>query len=67
MQVLYDNDDGSALKLTIAQYLTPGDVSIQSVGITPDVELDKVLVDKDKGVWLFRDYKGMTRPTSRRT
>ncbi len=37
VQVLYDNDDGSALKLTIAQYLTPGDVSIQSVGITPDI------------------------------
>jgi carboxyl-terminal processing protease len=60
VQVLYDNDDGSALKLTIAQYLTPGDVSIQSVGITPDVVLEKVLVDKDKGVWLFRDYKGMS-------
>jgi carboxyl-terminal processing protease len=59
VQVLYDNDDGSALKLTIAQYLTPGDVSIQSVGITPDVELDKVVVDKDKGVWLFRESKGM--------
>jgi len=28
-----------ALKLTIAQYLTPGDVSIQEVGITPDVLL----------------------------
>jgi carboxyl-terminal processing protease len=60
VQVLYDNDDGSALKLTIAQYLTPGDVSIQSVGITPDVVLEKVAVDKDKGIWLFRDYKGMT-------
>jgi carboxyl-terminal processing protease len=59
VQVLYDNDDGSALKLTIAQYLTPGDVSIQSVGITPDVVLDKVIVDKDKGVWLFRENHGM--------
>ena len=29
----------AALKLTIAQYLTPGDVSIQEVGITPDVLL----------------------------
>ena len=60
VQVLYDNDDGSALKLTIAQYLTPGDISIQSVGITPDVMLEKVAVDKTKGVWLFRDYKGMS-------
>jgi carboxyl-terminal processing protease len=25
----------AALKLTIAQYLTPGDVSIQGVGVTP--------------------------------
>lgn len=29
VQVLYDNYDGSALKLTIAQYLTPGDISIR--------------------------------------
>ena len=39
VQVLYDNYDGSALKLTIAQYLTPGDISIQTSGITPDVQL----------------------------
>ncbi len=39
VQVVYDNPDGSALKLTIAQYLTPGDLSIQSVGISPDIEL----------------------------
>jgi carboxyl-terminal processing protease len=61
VQVLYDNeDDGSALKLTIAQYLTPGDISIQSVGVTPDVMLEKVAIDKDKGIWLFRDYKGIS-------
>jgi carboxyl-terminal processing protease len=47
VQVLYDNDDGSALKLTIAQYLTPGDVSIQSVGITPDIATLPVVVQKD--------------------
>ena len=45
VQVLYDFSDPAqpgeeaALKLTIAQYLTPGDVSIQEVGITPDVLL----------------------------
>jgi carboxyl-terminal processing protease len=37
--------EGAALKLTIAQYLTPGDVSIQSVGITPDIELAPMTVD----------------------
>jgi carboxyl-terminal processing protease len=36
----------AALKLTIAQYLTPGDISIQSVGITPDIELDPMTVDR---------------------
>lgn len=35
----------AALKLTIAQYLTPGDVSIQGVGVTPDIELDPMTVD----------------------
>ncbi len=35
----------AALKLTIAQYLTPGDISIQSVGITPDIELDPMTID----------------------
>jgi carboxyl-terminal processing protease len=45
VQVLHDfnepgrPDEEAALKLTIAQYLTPGDVSIQETGITPDVLL----------------------------
>jgi carboxyl-terminal processing protease len=53
VQVLYDfTDPGkaseqAALKLTIAQYLTPGDVSIQEVGITPDVMLVPGLATKD--------------------
>lgn len=37
--------DGAALKLTIAQYLTPGDVSIQGVGVPPDIELDPMTAD----------------------
>jgi carboxyl-terminal processing protease len=37
-----------ALRLTIAQYLTPGDISIQGVGVAPDVRLVPVLVDKDE-------------------
>jgi carboxyl-terminal processing protease len=48
VQVLYDyEEDGSALKLTIAQYLTPGDVSIQGVGITPDIAIDPMTVDAE--------------------
>jgi carboxyl-terminal processing protease len=40
--------DKAALKLTIAQYLTPGDVSIQGVGVTPDIELDPMTVDQQE-------------------
>src|SRR5262249_43402390 len=43
-----DTGDESALKLTIAQYLTPGDVSIQEVGITPDIELVPARIVKDR-------------------
>lgn len=39
VQVLYELPDKSALKLTIGQYLTPGNRSIQSVGIVPDIRL----------------------------
>ena len=38
--------DGSALKLTIAQYLTPGEISIQGTGIVPDIELESVYIDE---------------------
>ena len=55
VQVLYDFKDKSALKLTIAQYLTPGDVSIQSVGISPDIEVRHATVDKDDLHLFFDD------------
>jgi carboxyl-terminal processing protease len=53
VQVLYDfkdrdTGDESALKLTIAQYLTPGDVSIQEVGIVPDIELVPARILKER-------------------
>ncbi len=57
VQVLYDYDDGSALKLTIAQYLTPGEISIQGVGITPDVEIDPMTVDRqDMDLTVDQEY-----------
>jgi len=47
VQVLYSDEvEGWALKLTIAQYLTPGDVSIQGVGIVPDIAIDSMTVDR---------------------
>lgn len=59
VQVLHDRKVGDkelALKLTIAQYLTPGDISIQSVGVSPDVETIPVVVAKD-----FVAYHGRKR------
>ncbi len=58
VQVLFDipspvpfgdksDDDKLGLKLTTAQYLTPGDISIQGVGVIPDIETDPLLVQKD--------------------
>ncbi|MEO0322014.1 MAG: MXAN_5808 family serine peptidase [Myxococcota bacterium] len=47
VQVLNNFQDGSALKLTVAQYLTPGDVSIQGVGIVPDIGIDPMTVDRE--------------------
>jgi carboxyl-terminal processing protease len=48
VQLLFDNPDESALKLTIAQYLTPGDISIQSVGVTPTVALSPALLTDEE-------------------
>lgn len=47
VQVLYDFADNSALKLTIAQYLTPGGISIQNVGVMPDIALKPAMLEKD--------------------
>jgi carboxyl-terminal processing protease len=55
VQQLYDFPDSSSLKLTIGQYLTPGDESIQSVGITPDVLLRPLIADAKDAVNLFPD------------
>jgi carboxyl-terminal processing protease len=40
------DDERLGLKLTTAQYLTPGDISIQGVGVTPDVEMVRLRVQK---------------------
>jgi carboxyl-terminal processing protease len=58
VQVLFDiqspisfgdrsEDDKLGLKLTTAQYLTPGDLSIQGTGVVPDIETDPLLVQKE--------------------
>ena len=61
VQELYDNEDHSKLKLTIAQYLTPGDRSIQNLGIVPDILLQRMYVpDKNDSP---ADFVRMLAPT----
>ena len=47
VQSLFSLRDGSSLKLTVAQYLTPGRESIQAVGITPDIHLYSSVIADD--------------------
>lgn len=54
VQSLFNLREGSSLKLTIAQYLTPGRVSIQAVGILPDIHLYPSII-ADKYYDLFED------------
>jgi carboxyl-terminal processing protease len=49
VQVPFEIDD-AALKLTVAQYLTPGDLSIQNTGVAPDIGLRTVRLEKDRVV-----------------
>lgn len=49
----------AALKLTIAQYLIPGDISIQGVGVTPDIELDPMTADTQE-MDLFRSERNLS-------
>ena len=51
VQQIFDMTDGSALKLTIAQYLTPGDISIQDVGVTPDIVLHPAIITDETVVF----------------
>jgi carboxyl-terminal processing protease len=61
VQELYDNDDHSKLKLTIAQYLTPGDRSIQNLGIIPDIQLQRMYIPEKNDA--PSDFVRMLAPT----
>ncbi|MBI2083750.1 MAG: PDZ domain-containing protein [Deltaproteobacteria bacterium] len=56
VQTVYDLRDGSALKLTIAKYLTAGDREVQSIGVQPNIELLPVTVQKET-VNLYEDER----------
>ncbi len=40
--------EGACLKLTVAEYLIPGDISIQEIGVTPDVSLVPMAITRDE-------------------
>lgn len=66
VQELYDNDDRSKLKLTIAEYLTPGDRSIQNLGIVPDIQLQRMYVpDPAKAITRKIASQGKGEPTDK--
>lgn len=44
VQNLHEMFDDSKLKITISKYLTPGDRSIQSVGIPADIQLEPAII-----------------------
>ena len=46
VQTILQNNRGGAIKLTTARYFTPSGRSIQAEGITPDVILSKVKLEK---------------------
>ena len=47
VQVIYGITRETGLKLTIAEYLTPGDRSIHDYGVVPDVKIVPVSLEKD--------------------
>jgi carboxyl-terminal processing protease len=48
VQSMLNLQDGFVLKLTTARYFTPSGRSIQAKGITPDIELENISLNKDE-------------------
>ncbi len=58
VQTVIDLENKSGLKLTVARYYTPSGRSIQSLGITPDIvvdRLDTALLDKARKGHMLRE------------
>jgi carboxyl-terminal processing protease len=59
--VLENNRGGGAIKLTTARYFTPSGRSIQAEGITPDVVLSKVKIEKLDDDFISIKEKDLTK------
>ncbi len=46
VQELINNDDGSALKVTVARWLTPNGLSISDGGLKPDIKIKRTAEDR---------------------
>lgn len=49
VQSLVQLDDGSAVKMTVSHYYTPGGVDLHKKGLEPDVEVEQEIPDDLKG------------------
>jgi carboxyl-terminal processing protease len=47
VQVIHELSDGSGLKFTTAKYFLPSGVSIEGVGVLPDIEVVLTAIDKE--------------------
>ena len=60
VQTLMPLNNGGAIKLTTARYFTPSGRSIQNEGITPDVKIERVKLEKVKASGLDVKEKDLT-------
>lgn len=61
--------DGSAVKITVAEWLTPRDRTIQSIGLEPDVSVDRTAEDYEakRDPQLDRALELLTNPSNTTT
>jgi carboxyl-terminal processing protease len=50
VQKVYTLRSDTRLKLTVAKYLLPGDLSIRDIGLAPDLEVGRLIFDGERGI-----------------
>ncbi|MFH1261938.1 MAG: MXAN_5808 family serine peptidase [Pseudomonadota bacterium] len=65
VQSIFDLPEKSALKLTVAKYLTPGDISIQSIGIDPEIRTLPAAISPDR-IAIFPNHSRISERTLER-